>query len=518
MASGPQTRASLPPKPVCQKRTRNALASFTMPPPSHASDTRRATGQRGWSRRSASWTAEEDAKLVELVKKESAVPPSITASKTWSRVAAQLTNRTGKQCRERYLNQLKPGIRRDPWSPEEERILREAHAKIGNKWVTIANQLPGRTDNCVKNHWNSMLRKRQRREAALRAAQAEVAATLGKSQGSRLEGDRRSEAEYSVHTGCATPSGVSSSYHDFPTSGIPSPYTASSPITPKRDSKLQISTLVAASTKELPNWNVPFSRQENIGMGGYISRNMSMPHTKHEMTMLGNRQMNDNFRQLAPSRQAFVQQSSAIGLPMEASSPLIGVRGLSPNDTYMAKEVVPSPMQCIASLPRVPQLMQNMRSDANVSSAVLERQVRRSSRLLSSTSKERGAVTPALKEAVPAIQKRSTGRDRGISEGVGGNALAALAAAASSVPPSPLTPESRFSTTSRSRSVSPVPRLWHVQPKTVMGSSGLDGRGKRRRTCEGSNGVAGSYGAGGRMGLGNDEGCDANGNIVGKRP
>lgn len=515
--SGPQTRASLPPKPASQKRTRNALASSTMPPPSQASDTRRAAGQRGWSRRSASWTTEEDATLVELVKKESAVPPSITASKTWSRVAAQLTNRTGKQCRERYLNQLKPGIRRDPWSPEEERILREAHAKIGNKWVTIANQLPGRTDNCVKNHWNSMLRKRQRRDAALRATQAEVAATLGRSQGPRLEGDRNSEADYSVHTGCATPSGVSSSYHDVPTSGIPSPYTASSPITPKRDSKLQISTLVAASTKELPNWNVPYGRLENIGRGGYASTNMGMPNTKHEITLLGNRQMSDNFGQLGPSRQSFVQQST-VSVPMEASSPVIGVRGLSPNDMYRTKEVVPSPMQCIASSPRVPQLMHNIRSNGNVSSAVLERQVRRSSRLLSSTSKERGAGAPALNDIVPVIQKRIIGKGRGLSDEVGGNALAALAAAASSVPPSPLTPESRFSTTSRSRSVSPDPRLWHVQQKTVVGSSGLDGRGKRRRTSAGSSAAAGSHGVGGGLGLVNGEGRSVNGKVVSQRP
>lgn len=123
-------------------------------------------------RRPTSWTPEEDARLAELVEAESRAPPSMAASKTWSIIASKLTSRTGKQCRERWLNQLKPGIKREPWTPEEERILYEAHAQLGNKWVAIAECLPGRTDNCIKNHYNSMLRKQQRRMQAAAAAEA----------------------------------------------------------------------------------------------------------------------------------------------------------------------------------------------------------------------------------------------------------------------------------------------------------------------------------------------------------
>lgn len=89
-------------------------------------------------------------------------------SKTWSKIASQLPGRSGKQCRERWLNQLQPGIKKEAWNDEEERILHEAHGRLGNHWVAIAKLLEGRTDNCVKNHWNSMLRKRQRREKAAR--------------------------------------------------------------------------------------------------------------------------------------------------------------------------------------------------------------------------------------------------------------------------------------------------------------------------------------------------------------
>ncbi|XP_047323306.1 myb-related protein 308-like [Impatiens glandulifera] len=70
--------------------------------------------------------------------------------------------RCGKSCRLRWMNYLRPDIKRGNIAPDEEDIILKMHALLGNRWSLIAGRLPGRTDNEIKNYWNTHLSKKLR--------------------------------------------------------------------------------------------------------------------------------------------------------------------------------------------------------------------------------------------------------------------------------------------------------------------------------------------------------------------
>ncbi|RLN12402.1 transcription factor MYB39-like [Panicum miliaceum] len=99
------------------------------------------------------WTPEEDHKLMNYIQKH--------GHGSW-RALPELAglNRCGKSCRLRWTNYLRPDIKRGTFSKDEEQTILQLHSILGNKWSAIAKNLPGRTDNEIKNFWNTHLRKK----------------------------------------------------------------------------------------------------------------------------------------------------------------------------------------------------------------------------------------------------------------------------------------------------------------------------------------------------------------------
>ncbi|XVF51663.1 hypothetical protein PTKIN_Ptkin04bG0202600 [Pterospermum kingtungense] len=99
------------------------------------------------------WTAEEDKKLINFI---------LTNGQCCWRAVPKLAGlrRCGKSCRLRWTNYLRPDLKRGLLSESEEQLVIDLHARLGNRWSKIAARLPGRTDNEIKNHWNTHIKKK----------------------------------------------------------------------------------------------------------------------------------------------------------------------------------------------------------------------------------------------------------------------------------------------------------------------------------------------------------------------
>jgi hypothetical protein len=118
--------------------------------PSPSIDGKRKQGPKAW-------TKEEDALLLNIVQ-------SMRVPMKWSIVAQSLPERTGKQCRERYVNHLNPRLKVSDWSPLEDATIFHLYDTIGSHWAKMSKMIPGRTDNGIKNRFHNLRRQLERED------------------------------------------------------------------------------------------------------------------------------------------------------------------------------------------------------------------------------------------------------------------------------------------------------------------------------------------------------------------
>ncbi|XP_078443971.1 transcription factor MYB2-like [Wolffia australiana] len=110
------------------------------------------SGEEDLELRRGPWTVEEDLLLINYI--------AVHGEGRWNTLARFAgLKRTGKSCRLRWLNYLRPDVRRGNITPEEQLIILELHSRWGNRWSKIAQHLPGRTDNEIKNYWRTRVQK-----------------------------------------------------------------------------------------------------------------------------------------------------------------------------------------------------------------------------------------------------------------------------------------------------------------------------------------------------------------------
>ncbi|KAL5227088.1 hypothetical protein ABZP36_015353 [Zizania latifolia] len=144
--------------------------------------------------RKGPWTLEEDLILVRYI--------SQYGEGSWDNLASSAgLNRNGKSCRLRWLNYLRPGVRRGSITPEEDVVIRELHSRWGNRWSKIAKHLPGRTDNEIKNYWRTKIHRKPRRSLQLHPCQDYMAMATKEAESTSVSSSQQSQASSAVWDG-----------------------------------------------------------------------------------------------------------------------------------------------------------------------------------------------------------------------------------------------------------------------------------------------------------------------------
>jgi len=127
-------------------------------PPSNVGSSQTSSGS-GTKRKSGpkTWTKEEDALLLNMVQ-------NMRMPMKWSLVAQSMPDRTGKQCRERYVNHLNPRLKSTDWSPSEDAKIFHLYNTCGSQWAKMSKMIPGRTDNGIKNRFHNLRRQLERED------------------------------------------------------------------------------------------------------------------------------------------------------------------------------------------------------------------------------------------------------------------------------------------------------------------------------------------------------------------
>merc|ERR1712087_785179 len=150
------------------------------------------------------WTSEENDKLVETVQKY--------GPQRWSLIATHLPGRVAKQCRERWFNHCCPEVSKGDWTEEEDRIIAQGVAELGTKWSAIVKRLPGRTDNAIKNRYNSQ--KRRDLRAAKREGLMSVNHGVSKLQACSVDAKAPKPMLKRARTACELPIEIDSNGED----------------------------------------------------------------------------------------------------------------------------------------------------------------------------------------------------------------------------------------------------------------------------------------------------------------